>query len=69
MKKKEYMSHVHYASAIRSLMDAMVCRRPDLAQADNVVSRYMGNQGRDIGKLLNVCSCTLRVFYQQMLVS
>ena len=50
-------------------MDAMVCRRPDLAQADNVVSRYMGNQGRDIGKLLNVCSCTLRVFYQQMLVS
>ncbi|XP_047320506.1 secreted RxLR effector protein 161-like [Impatiens glandulifera] len=39
-QEKEYMSHVSYASAVGSLMYAMVCTRPDLAHAVNVVSSY-----------------------------
>jgi len=45
--KKEYMSCVPYASIIDSLMYAMVCIRPNLDQAINVVSRYMGNSGKE----------------------
>jgi hypothetical protein len=42
-QEKAYMSKVSYASAIRSLMYAMVCTRPDIAHAVGAVSRYMGN--------------------------
>ena len=41
------MSHVPYASAIGSLMYAMICTRPDLAHAVSMVSRYMHNPGKD----------------------
>jgi len=44
-KEKEYMSRVPYASAVRSLMYAMVCIRPDLAHVVSVVSRLMGEPG------------------------
>ncbi|KAE8676962.1 cytochrome P450 71A9-like [Hibiscus syriacus] len=37
---------VPYASAIGSLMYAMVCTRPDIAQAVGAVSRYMNNPGK-----------------------
>ncbi|KAE8696710.1 Tyrosine decarboxylase 1 [Hibiscus syriacus] len=37
------MSRVPYASAVGSLMFAMICTRPDIAQAVGVVSRYMAN--------------------------
>ncbi|KAL3846133.1 hypothetical protein ACJIZ3_003536 [Penstemon smallii] len=37
------MSRVPYASAVGSLMFAMVCTRPDIAQAVGAVSRYMAN--------------------------
>uniref|UniRef100_A0A2N9HLL9 Reverse transcriptase Ty1/copia-type domain-containing protein n=1 Tax=Fagus sylvatica TaxID=28930 RepID=A0A2N9HLL9_FAGSY len=40
------MSKVPYASAIGSLMYAMVCTRPDIAHAVGVVSRYMSNPGK-----------------------
>lgn len=40
------MSFVPYASAVGSLMYAMVCTRPDISQAVNVVSMYMGNPGK-----------------------
>ena len=43
---KAYMDKVPYASAVGSLMYAMVCTRPDLAQAVGVVSRYMANPGK-----------------------
>ncbi|KAE9617992.1 putative RNA-directed DNA polymerase [Lupinus albus] len=43
----ERMSHVPYASAVGSLMYAMVCTRPDLAYAASMVSRYMHNPGKD----------------------
>ena len=40
------MSCVSYASVVSNLMYAMVCIRSNLAQAVNVVSRYMGNPGK-----------------------
>ncbi|KAH9317353.1 hypothetical protein KI387_019122, partial [Taxus chinensis] len=39
----KYMTRVPYASAVGSLMYAMVCTRPDIAQVVGVVSRYMAN--------------------------
>uniref|UniRef100_A0A2N9ECD3 thiamine diphosphokinase n=1 Tax=Fagus sylvatica TaxID=28930 RepID=A0A2N9ECD3_FAGSY len=42
-QEQAYMSKVPYASAIGSLMYAMVCTRPDIAYAVGVVSRYMSN--------------------------
>lgn len=39
----EEMANVPYASAVGSLMYAMVCTRPDLAHAVSVVSRFMSN--------------------------
>ena len=40
------MSSVPYSSAVGSLMYAMVCTRPDIAQAVSVVSRYMAHPGK-----------------------
>ena len=42
-----YMSKFPYASAVGSLMYAMVCTRPDIAHAVGVVSRYMNNPGKE----------------------
>nr|GEY10698.1 retrovirus-related Pol polyprotein from transposon TNT 1-94 [Tanacetum cinerariifolium] len=41
------MSRVPYASAVGSLMFAMICTRPDIAHAVGVVSRYMAEPGRE----------------------
>jgi hypothetical protein len=41
------MSHVSYASAVGSLMYAMVCTRPDIAHAVGVLSRYMSKLGKE----------------------
>eukprot|EP00253_Pinus_taeda_P034959 PITA_34959 len=43
----DYMSKVPYASAVGSLMYAMVCTRPDIAHAVGVVSGYMNNPGKE----------------------
>nr|KYP74579.1 Retrovirus-related Pol polyprotein from transposon TNT 1-94 [Cajanus cajan] len=40
------MTKVPYASAVGSLMYAMVCTRPDIAHVVGVVSRFMSNPGR-----------------------
>ncbi|XXG79495.1 hypothetical protein AAC387_Pa09g0546 [Persea americana] len=45
-QEKENMSKVPYASAVGSLMYAMVCTRPDIAHAVGVVSRFMSNPGK-----------------------
>ena len=45
--KKEYMARIPYASVVGSLMYAMVCTRPDLAQAVGVVSRFMSNPRKE----------------------
>ena len=40
------MERIPYASAVGSLMYAMVCTRPDISQAVSVVSRFMANPGK-----------------------
>ena len=44
-EEEDKMSKVPYASAVGSLMYAMVCTRPDIAHAVGVVSRYMSHPG------------------------
>eukprot|EP00253_Pinus_taeda_P031702 PITA_31702 len=44
---EEDMSHVPYASAVGSLMYAMVCTRPDIAHAVGVLSRFMSKPGKE----------------------
>ena len=41
------MSRVPYASAVGSLMYAMVCTRPDIAHAVGLLSRFMSNPGKE----------------------
>jgi len=46
-EEKADMANIPYASAIGSLMYAMVCTRPDIAHVVGVVSRFMSNPGRE----------------------
>uniref|UniRef100_A0A3Q7H809 Reverse transcriptase Ty1/copia-type domain-containing protein n=1 Tax=Solanum lycopersicum TaxID=4081 RepID=A0A3Q7H809_SOLLC len=46
-EERDHMALVPYASAVGSLMYAMVCTRPDIAHAVGVVSRYMANLGKE----------------------
>ncbi|RDX72696.1 hypothetical protein CR513_47771, partial [Mucuna pruriens] len=41
------MSRVSYASAVGSLVYAMICTRPDFAQVVGVVSKFMGNPSKE----------------------
>ncbi|RVW37940.1 Retrovirus-related Pol polyprotein from transposon TNT 1-94 [Vitis vinifera] len=45
-EERDHMSKVPYASAIGSLIYAMVCTRPDIAYAVGVVSRFMSRPGK-----------------------
>ncbi|KAI9197746.1 hypothetical protein LWI28_003619 [Acer negundo] len=45
-EEKGFMARVPYASAIGSLMYAMVCTRPDISHVVGVMSRYMSNPGK-----------------------
>ena len=45
-EERDHMSKVPYASAIGSLMYAMVCTRPDITHAVKVVSRFMSRSGK-----------------------
>nr|GEU78296.1 retrovirus-related Pol polyprotein from transposon TNT 1-94 [Tanacetum cinerariifolium] len=57
---KEDMSRVPYSSAVGSLMYAMVCARPDLAHAINVVSRCMHNPGKMHWEVVKCIFCYLK---------
>ena len=46
-EEQEGMKQIPYASAVGSLMYAMVCTRPDIAHAVGVVSRFLSNPGKD----------------------
>uniref|UniRef100_A0A3Q7IHL4 Reverse transcriptase Ty1/copia-type domain-containing protein n=1 Tax=Solanum lycopersicum TaxID=4081 RepID=A0A3Q7IHL4_SOLLC len=46
-EERDHMTLVPYASAVGSLMYAMVCTRPDIAHAMGDVSRYMANPGKE----------------------
>ena len=45
-EERDRMSKVSYASAIDSLMYAMVCTKLDIAHAMGVVSRFMSRPGK-----------------------
>ena len=51
------MSRVPYATGVVSLMFAMICARPDIAQVVGAASRYIANHGR---KLWNTIKRILR---------
>ncbi|XP_070020426.1 secreted RxLR effector protein 161-like [Nicotiana tabacum] len=61
-EETERMSQVPYRSAVRSLMYAMVCIRPDICQAVSLVSRYqtdpVGYSDADHGGDLDERKCT-----------
>ena len=40
------MKYVPYASAVESLMYAMMCTRPDICLAVGMVNRYQSNPGQ-----------------------
>ena len=44
---RQEMNTIPYASAVGSLMYAMLCTRPDLAYAVSVVSRFQSNPGKE----------------------
>ncbi|KAK8640458.1 hypothetical protein V6N13_008211 [Hibiscus sabdariffa] len=44
-QERKRMSQIRYASAIGSLMYAMICTRPDLSYAVSMTSRYQANPG------------------------
>ena len=46
-EEEEDMSRVAYASAVGSLMYAMVCTRPDIAHAVGVLSRFMSKPRKE----------------------
>jgi len=46
-KDKEEMSVIPYASAIGSIMYAMLCTRPDVNLAVSLVARYQSNPGKE----------------------
>ena len=46
-EERDHMALVPYASAVGSLMYAMVCTRPYIANIVGVVSRYMANSGKE----------------------
>ncbi|KAA0043130.1 gag/pol protein [Cucumis melo var. makuwa] len=43
----EDMSNIPYASAVGSLMYAMLCTRPDICYSVGIFSRYQSNPGHD----------------------
>lgn len=45
-EEKKKMENIPYASAVGSLMYAMVCTRPDIAYAVGVTSRFLANPGK-----------------------
>jgi len=40
LEEKAYMAHVLYASVVGSLMCTMICMRPDISRAVDMVSQY-----------------------------
>eukprot|EP00253_Pinus_taeda_P010519 PITA_10519 len=60
---EEDMSRVPYASAVGSLMYAMVCTRPDIAHAVRVLSKFMSKPGKEhwtaVKRVLGICMALL----------
>jgi ATP-binding cassette subfamily B (MDR/TAP) protein 1 len=52
--ERECMSRIPYASAIGSIMYAMIFTRPDISYAHSVTSRYQSDQVRVTGQWLKM---------------
>ncbi|RVX12712.1 Retrovirus-related Pol polyprotein from transposon TNT 1-94 [Vitis vinifera] len=65
---EEKMRRVPYASAVGSLMYAMLCTRPDICFAVGVVSRYQSNPGLDHWVVVKHILKYLRMTRNYMLV-
>ncbi|CAA0811089.1 cysteine-rich RLK (RECEPTOR-like protein kinase) 8, partial [Striga hermonthica] len=59
-EEREWMSHIPYASAIGSIMYAMLCIRPDVAHVLSVTSRYQSNSGEEHWKAVKMILKYLR---------
>ena len=46
-KQQERMSGIHYALALRSIMHAILCTRPDVSHAVSLTSRYQSYPGEE----------------------
>ena len=55
LEEEEEISRVPYASAVGSLIYAMVCTRPDLAYAVCIVSRFMSNPKKQHWEAVSGC--------------
>ena len=47
LEQKEHMSRIPFASAVGSLMYAMLCTRTDICYAVGIVSRYQSDPGEE----------------------
>ena len=61
IEEREYMTHVPYASAVGSLIYAIVCIRPDLSRLASMVSRYMHDPRRGHWEAVKWIHGTLKV--------
>ena len=59
-EEREKMARIPYASAIWSIMYAMLCTRPDIAHALSVTSRYQSNLGEERWKAVKMILKYLR---------
>ena len=59
-EEKVYMEKVPYASAMGSLMYAMLCTRLDICYVVGIVSRYQSKPGRTIGLRSSIYSRILK---------
>ncbi|CAA0811143.1 Unknown protein, partial [Striga hermonthica] len=59
-EERERMSYIPYASAIGSIMYAMLSTRPDVAYALSVTSRYQSNPGEEHWKAVKMILKYLR---------
>ena len=50
-KEREHISRIPYASTVRSIMYAIMCKRSDVTYLLRVVSRYRSDLGKNIERL------------------
>ena len=67
-EERERMSRIPYASAVGSIMYAMLCTRPDVAYSLGVVSRYQSDPGEAHWKVVKTILKYLRNTKDQWLI-
>ena len=65
---RERMGRIPYASAVGSIMYAMICTRRDVAYSLGVVSRYQSDPGENHWKVVKIILKYLRNIKDQWLV-